>query len=157
MRARMRRQVTAVALVTAGAILLAGVGGGMAQAAESTDATTGSRSAVLLGDPTPEEQQRLREIAGVIWTPELAAGWNMNSDVADVLSQATGRILECSEAFALVPRPPGFVPGLGYLVGYWQNLRDYFRAVKKDRTYRACVVSTAAYYRSIIEMASAGI
>lgn len=81
----------------------------------------------------------------------------MNAEVAGVLSQATERILECSAAFALVPRPPGFVPGLGYLVQYWKNLRDYYLVVKQNRTYRACVVSTAAYYRSIIEMASQGI
>ncbi|MFH9011610.1 hypothetical protein ACH4C6_09560 [Streptomyces sp. NPDC017943] len=110
-----------------------------------------------LGDPTPEEQEKLRAVAGAIWSPELAAGWNMNAEVADILSTATGEILRCSEAFALVPRPPGFVPGLGYLVGYWQNLRDYFRAVYANRTYRACVVTAAASYRSPIEIASMGI
>ncbi|MET9152360.1 hypothetical protein [Streptomyces griseoflavus] len=114
-------------------------------------------SAGVLSDPTPEEQERLREVAGAIWTPQLAAGWNMNADVADVLSTATGEILRCSEAFSLVPRPPGFVPGLGYLVNYWKNLRDYFLAVKDNRSYRACVVTTAANYRSAIEMASMGI
>lgn len=110
-----------------------------------------------LADPTPEEQEQLREIAGAIWTPQLAAGWNMNSAVADVLSTATGEILRCSAAFSLVPRPPGFVPGLGYLVQYWKNLRDYFLAVKDNRSYRACVVATSANYRSAIEMASMGI
>lgn len=104
-------------------------------------------SAGVLSDPTPEEQERLREVAGAIWTPQLAAGWNMNADVADVLSTATGEILRCSEAFSLVPRPPGFVPGLGYLVNYWKNLRDYFLAVKDNRSYRACVVTTAANYQ----------
>ncbi|CAL9662546.1 MULTISPECIES: hypothetical protein [Streptomyces] len=111
----------------------------------------------VLSDPTPEEQEKLREVAGAIWNPELAAGWNMNADVAAVLSTATGEILRCSERFALVPRPPGFVPGLGYLVSYWKNLRDYFLAVKDNRTYRACVVTAAANYRSPIEMASMGI
>jgi hypothetical protein len=111
----------------------------------------------MLADPTAEEQEKLREVAGAIWSPELAAGWNMNAEVADILSTATGEILQCSQAFALVPRPPGFVPGLGYLVSYWQNLRDYFRAVHSNRTYRACVVTAAASYRSPIEIASMGI
>ncbi|MFI2433593.1 hypothetical protein [Streptomyces sp. NPDC018693] len=114
-------------------------------------------AAGALSDPTPQEQERLRELAGVIWTPELAAGWNMNSEVADVLSTVTGQILRCSERFSLVPRPPGFVPGLGYLVSHWKNLRDYFLAVKDNRTYRACVVTSAANHRSAIEMASLGI
>lgn len=61
----------------------------------------------------------------------------MNAEVAGVLSEAIKRILQCSEAFALVPRPPGFVPGLGYLLQYWKNLRDYFLVVKDNRTYRA--------------------
>ncbi|MGX2998805.1 hypothetical protein JNUCC64_31815 [Streptomyces sp. JNUCC 64] len=159
MRTRRTGWIPSVALLAAGATLAVGALGSAAQAADSrTAATAVTRvGAVQQSDPTPEEQQRLREIAGAIWTPELAAGWNMNAEVANVLSEATDRILRCSAAFALVPRPPGFVPGLGYLVQYWKNLRDYFLVVKTNRTYRACVVSTAAYYRSIIEMASAGI
>ncbi|MEU9190582.1 hypothetical protein AB0D14_39940 [Streptomyces sp. NPDC048484] len=64
-------------------------------------------------------------MAASIWNADLAAGWEMNSDVADVLSQATGQILQCSEVFALAPRPPGFLPGVGYLLSYWKNLKDY--------------------------------
>ncbi|MFE9661031.1 MULTISPECIES: hypothetical protein [unclassified Streptomyces] len=159
MRTRRSGWIATVALITSGATLAVGALASTAQAAESRPgATAGTRAEVAFqSDPTPEEQQRLREIAGAIWTPQLAAGWNMNAEVANVLSQATERILTCSAAFALVPRPPGFIPGLGYLVQYWKNLKDYFLAVKDNRTYRACVVSTAAYYRSIIEMASAGI
>ncbi|MBP2328500.1 hypothetical protein JOF56_008885 [Kibdelosporangium banguiense] len=108
-------------------------------------------------DPTPEEQEALRSVAAAIWTPELAAGWNMNNDVADVLSRATQAILRCSEAFALVPKPPGFIPGLSYLVKYARNLVDYFSAVRGNRTYRACVVTTALNYRTEIELASEGI
>jgi len=129
---------------------------GPAAAAAPTNAPATALS-IAMSDPMPEEQEQLRAIASAIWTPELAASWNMNAEVADVLSTATGEILKCSEAFALVPRPAGFVPGLGYLVNYWKNLRDYFLAVKSVRTYRACVVTAAANYRSPIEMASMGI
>ncbi|MER7048555.1 hypothetical protein [Streptomyces jumonjinensis] len=156
MKAQRPGLTAAVALIVAGATLTMGTLS-TAQAAEPRAAAPSPAAVSLLSDPTPEEQERLREIAGAIWTPQLAAGWNMNAEVADVLSQATERILACSEAFALVPRPPAFIPGLGYLVQYWKNLRDYYLVVKENRTYRACVVSTAAYYRSIIEMASAGI
>ncbi|MER6252111.1 hypothetical protein ABT224_12180 [Streptomyces sp. NPDC001584] len=150
-------RLSAVALIAAGALL--GVGAaGPAQAAGAVGGHLVTASApVAPSDPTPEEQERLREIAGSIWTPQLAAGWTMNADVADVLSEVTGGILKCSEAFALVPRPPGFVPGLGYLRQYWKQIRDYFLVVRENRTYRACVVSAAAHYRSIIEMASAGV
>ncbi|WBO62057.1 hypothetical protein [Streptomyces camelliae] len=145
--------------VTVTTVMIAAVAAGPAAVAASAPAPRAATpvAAGALNDPTPEEQEHLREVAGSIWTPELAAGWNMNSDVADVLSTATGEILKCSEAFALVPRPPGFLPGIGYLLSYWKNLRDYFLVVKDDRTYRACVVAAAANYRSQIEMASMGI
>ncbi|MEV5982589.1 hypothetical protein [Streptomyces sp. NPDC052114] len=149
-------RLSAVALVAAGTMTVVGAVG-TAQATEPTAARAAGTAVTIQSDPTPEEQERLREIAGSIWTPELAAGWNMNADVADVLSEVTGGILKCSEAFALVPRPPAFMPGLSYLRQYWKQIRDYFLVVKENRTYRACVVSAAAHYRSIIEMASAGI
>ncbi|MFD7898016.1 hypothetical protein ACFV0C_31565 [Streptomyces sp. NPDC059568] len=144
-----------MALAAAGAALaVVTVGAVPASAAPQAVEAPG---VVALSTPTPEEQEKLRAVAGAIWNDSLAAGWDMNSDVADVLSTATGEILRCSEAFALVPRPAGFIPGLGYLVNYWKNLRDYFLAVSQDRTYRACVNTTALNYRSAIEMASAGI
>ncbi|MGW2419631.1 hypothetical protein ACWC0C_10310 [Streptomyces sp. NPDC001709] len=152
-RARLRASVVATAVVTAT------VAAGPCAFAASGPQTRAAApvAAGSLTDPTADEQEHLRAVAGAIWTPELAAGWNMNSDVADVLSTATGEILKCSEAFALVPRPPGFLPGIGYLLGYWKNLRDYFLVVKDNRTYRACVVTAALNYRSQIEMASMGI
>src|SRR5690606_6500353 len=87
---RTRAALTTVA-VTAAAGLLAGVAGaGTAQAqpaaVEHPTAERAAPAATAEADPTPEEQQRLREIAGAIWTPQLAAGWNMNSEVEAVLS-----------------------------------------------------------------------
>ncbi|PVE11709.1 hypothetical protein [Streptomyces scopuliridis] len=150
-----------MALIAAGAVLSVGTAGAAQAAAGAPEAPVAraatSDSIAFSSDPTPEEQERLRQIAGAIWNDSLAAGWNMNSDVAAILSTATGEILKCSEAFALVPRPAGFIPGLGYLVNYWKNLRDYFLVVANDRTYGACVKATALNYRSAIEMASAGI
>ncbi|MGW0828659.1 hypothetical protein [Streptomyces sp. NPDC002845] len=150
------RHTVAVALAVSMTLGTAGAAGA-AQAAEPRHTAESINTLAIQSDPTPEEQARLREVAAAIWTPELAAGWNMNTDVAAVLSDATGQILRCSEAFALVPKPPGFVPGLGYLVSYWQQLKNYFLAVKDNRTYRACVVSAAANYRTAIELASMGI
>lgn len=155
MRQRLSRLTPALALLVAGATLAVGAAG-TAQAS-GVPAQRPAAVGVFNDDPTPQQQEDLRQVAGAIWDDSLAAGWNMNSDVSDVLSQATGEILKCSAAFALVPRPPGFVPGLGYLVSYWKNLRDYFLVVSKNRTYGACVKATALNYRSAIEMASAGI
>ncbi|MEU3949652.1 hypothetical protein [Streptomyces sp. NPDC029526] len=158
---RARAALTAVAVTAAAGLLAGTAGAATAQAQSATVERAATERAVPAAapetDPTPEEQQRLREIAGAIWSPQLAAGWNMNSEVEAVLSTATGEILKCSEAFALVPRPPAFFPGPSYLRQYWKQIRDYFLVVKDNRTYRVCVVATAANYRSAIEMASMGI
>jgi hypothetical protein len=158
-KGRIMRRGTRAAALWVTVVVAAAVLAPSASAADgpSSPSAHSAVAAGALSDPTPEEQERLREVAGAIWTPELAAGWNMNTDVANVLSTATGEILRCSEAFALVPRPPGFVPGVGYLLSYWQNIRDYFRAVRTSRTYRACVVTAAANHRTPIELASMGI
>ncbi|MFE0730282.1 hypothetical protein ACFW2X_18930 [Streptomyces antibioticus] len=158
-RTRRNRCTTTVALVVSAALGTAGAVSAMgaAQAAEARQAAAPVSVLTIQSDPTPEEQAQLREVAAAIWNPELAAGWNMNTDVAAVLSDATGEILRCSQAFALVPKPPGFVPGIGYLVSYAQQLKNYFLAVRDNRTYRACVVTAAANYRSAVEMASMGI
>ncbi|QCX74106.1 hypothetical protein C9F11_02015 [Streptomyces sp. YIM 121038] len=156
------RLVPAVAALVVGGLLATGTAS-VASAADTTaahGATTAAGPAteqrVPLGSLPPEEQEQLRQIAAAIW-PDQAAGWDMNTDVADVLSQATGEILRCSEAFALVPRPPAFLPGLSYLRNYWKQLRDYFLVVKENRTYRICVVNVARNYRTAMEMASMGI
>ncbi|QIQ02158.1 hypothetical protein [Streptomyces liangshanensis] len=157
MKAERSRSVSAIALVAVLATLTVGTA---ATAQAQSSAPGPAATAVAFGaesEPTPEEQARLREVAGAIWTPELAAGWNMNSDVEAVLSTVTGEILECSRAFALVPRPPAFFPGPSYLRQYWKQVKDYFLVVRDNRTYRACVVTGAANYRSAIEMASEGI
>lgn len=111
--------------------------------------------------PTQEQQDAMRVVAGNIWTPSLAAGWEMNNDVAVVLGTATQEIYKCSEAFALVPKPvPLPILTFGALVLYFAkyslNVVNYFKALLQHRTYRACVVTAAANYRTPMELASMG-
>ncbi|KUF14868.1 hypothetical protein [Streptomyces silvensis] len=168
-RAQRTRLIPAVAVLTAGGLFAAGTAGTAHAATTDRTGTTATTAhaatvaqvenaapAVAFGTLPPEEQEQLRQIAAAIW-PDQAAGWDMNTDVADVLSRATGEILRCSEAFALVPRPPGFLPGLGYLRAYWKQLRDYFLVVKENRTYRVCVVNAARNHRTAMELASMGV
>ncbi|MEU7168587.1 hypothetical protein AB0A70_28740 [Streptomyces morookaense] len=150
-----QRLLSATATALACVVLTAG-GTGAAQAATAAPAHTAASAVAPADDPTPDEQAQLRVVAAAIWNQQLADGWNMNNDVADVLSQATGAILKCSEAFALVPKPPGFIPGLSYLAKYALQLRNYFQAVQGNRTYRTCVVAASADYRTAIELASMG-
>ena len=108
-------------------------------------------------DLSSSDQDSLRVVAAAIWGQDLANGWDMNSAVADVLSSATQAILDCSQAFSLVPRPPGWVPGVAYLVKYALNLRDYFLVLTTNRTYQACVSGAALNYRSAMDIASLGL
>ncbi|MEV5505331.1 hypothetical protein [Streptomyces orinoci] len=146
------RALTMTAALTAGVTLAAGP---VAAAAASPSTVAGV--AAPADDPAPDEQAALRQVATAIWGADLANGWEMNSAVADVLSQATHEILRCSEAFSLVPKPPGWLPGPLYLVKYAKNLYDYFNAVKGSRTYRTCVVGVAYDYRTQMDMASQGL
>ncbi|MFI9723264.1 hypothetical protein ACIHFE_27015 [Streptomyces sp. NPDC052396] len=148
--------LSATTLLVAAATLAAGTMG-TAQASPSASPSAVVRAMAPADDPTPDEQAALRQVATAIWGADLANGWDMNSAVADVLSQATHEILRCSEAFSAVPRPAGWVPGLGYLVKYAKNLYDYFQAVKGNRTYRTCVVGVAYDYRTQMDMASQGL
>jgi hypothetical protein len=129
---------------------------GLAQASEPIRVQV-APTYVVFDQPSPSDQDQMRIVAAAIWGQDLANGWDMNADVANVLSDATNAILNCSAAFSLVPKPPGWVPGLLYLVKYALNLRNYFLAVSGSRTYAACVSGTALNFRSAIEIASAGV
>jgi len=149
-----RRIVTVAAAVALAATTMVGEVG-VAQASQPARAGVVSSQAVL-DEPSSAEQAQLRIVAAAIWDQNLADGWDMNSDVADVLSSATHAILICSEAFSLVPKPAGWVPGLAYLVKYAVNLKDYFQAVSGSRIYKTCVSGAAYNYRSPMDIASSG-
>ncbi|MFD2415575.1 hypothetical protein [Amycolatopsis pigmentata] len=152
----MRRIVVVIAATVALTVTAAVGEAGLAQASQPAGARVAS-SAGVLDEPSPSDQDQLRIVAAAIWGQDLANGWDMNTDVANVLSDATHAILTCSAAFSLVPKPPGWVPGITYLVKYALNLRNYFLAVSGNRTYAACVSGTALNYRSAMEIASAGV
>ncbi|UKR54203.1 hypothetical protein K4A87_14495 [Xanthomonas fragariae] len=99
----------------------------------------------------------MRKVAAAIWDPSIAAGWDMNAEVGDMLGTATKEIMDCSAAFSLVPRPVGWIPGWGYVAKTALQITAYLAGLTKDRVYRTCVPATALNWRSRIEMASAGI
>ncbi|HYO53299.1 hypothetical protein [Archangium sp.] len=110
-----------------------------------------------LTTPSPEDEVELRKVAASIWSASLAASWNMNAEVGDILGTVTHEIMECSAAFSLVPKPVGWVPGWAYVAMTAQPIVAYVTGVAQDRQYKACVNSAALNWRSAIEMASQGI
>ncbi|MDC0710279.1 hypothetical protein POL68_17515 [Stigmatella sp. ncwal1] len=107
--------------------------------------------------PSPHDQGELRKVAASIWNGSLAASWDMNADVGDILGTVTHEIMECSAAFNLVPKPVGWVPGWSYVAKSALSIVAYVTGVSTNRQYKACVNTAALNWRSAIEMASAGI
>ncbi len=114
-------------------------------------------AAIAANSPTPEDQEQMRKVAAAIWGDALAAGWDMNAEVGDILGTVTKEIMDCSKAFNLVPRPVGWIPGWGYVAKTAIQITAYLIGVTKDRVYKTCVSTAALNWRSRIEMASAGI
>ena len=157
----MKRRLSRIAISTLTVLTFTGAtvlgAAGSAMAANSTTTTRAVAGFRILDDPSPSDQDSLRQIAAAIWGQDLANGWDMNSDVGDVLSQATQATYTCSAAFSLVPKPPGWQPGWAYLVMYVRNIVNYFRAVNGSITYQSCISGAALNFRSAIEIASAGV
>lgn len=117
----------------------------------------GSEIQPLSGAPTADEQVEMRKVANAIWGESIAGGWDMNADVGDILGNATKEIMDCSEAFSLVPKPLGWVPGWSYVAKTSLQIVNYITGVSASRVYSICVGTTARNWRSAIELASIGI
>lgn len=117
------------------------------------------QSKIQVQAATVNDQQSARTIATNIWGASIANSWDYNADVGVVLSQAVSAINTCSANFSLVPKPPGYgaAPGLSYIGQYFAKILAYITGVKQSPTYKACIVTVAANYRTAMEMASLGI
>lgn len=100
------------------------------------------------------EKQAVRAVIESIWSRHDAESWDINPMLVTVLSEVTKNILSCSKGMSLVPRPPAFQPGLGWLVSYHRNIVDYFRVVRGSMRYSACITATAGAWKSQMELAS---
>lgn len=114
-------------------------------------------NAIASGTPSIEEQEQLRLVAASVWSGYLADGWNMNSEVGDILGTVTKEIMDCSAAFSLIPKPVGWVPGWSYVAKNALQITNYISGVSGNNQYKVCVNAAALNWRSAIEMASAGI
>ena len=122
-------------------------------------ATPSIQSKIQVQAATASDQEAAQTIATNIWGASIANSWDYNAEVGVVLSQAVEAINTCSANFSLVPKPPGYgaAPGLSYIGKYFANILAYITGVKQSPTYKACIVTVAANYRTAMEMASLGI
>lgn len=108
---------------------------------------------------TPQEREDMRTLAAGIWNQSIADSLDMNDEVIEVISKAAGEALQCSIAFALVPMPMGFPPPkltLWLLLNLGSILLR-LNGVRQHQTFKACIVTAAANWRTPLELASQGI
>ncbi|ALR03057.1 hypothetical protein ADT28_03515 [Xylella fastidiosa] len=118
----------------------------------------------MSNEPSPQEQETLRQVAASIWHPWIVNYWDMNAAVGNILATVTGEILKCSIAYSFVPQQilnPFTKPQLQHA---WKLVRKYFNQIirenykiSQNQRYQSCIYVAAANWRSPIEMASAGI
>ncbi|AAF84057.1 hypothetical protein XFUD_05285 [Xylella fastidiosa] len=118
----------------------------------------------MSNEPSPQEQETLRQVAASIWQPWIVNYWDMNAAVGNILATVTGEILKCSIAYSFVPQQilnPFTKP---QLKDAWRLVKAYFKQIihenykiSQNQRYQSCIYVAAANWRSPIEMASAGI
>ncbi|AAO28389.1 hypothetical protein D1605_002815 [Xylella fastidiosa subsp. fastidiosa] len=118
----------------------------------------------MSNEPSPEEQDKLRQLAATIWQPWIVNYWDMNATVGNILATVTGEILKCSIAYSFVPQQilnPFLKP---LWKDRWKLVVQYFAQIiwenykiSQNQRYQSCIYVAAANWRSPIEMASAGI
>lgn len=108
---------------------------------------------------TPQEREDMRTLAAGIWTQSIADTLDMNDEVIDVISKAAGEALQCSLAYALVPMPMGFPPAnlTVWLLLNAASVLLRLNGVRQHQTFRPCIVTAAANWRTPLELASQGI
>jgi hypothetical protein len=98
---------------------------------------------------TAQEESHVRDVLKFFY-PELSPVQTINSELADLAALMLKEALEGSKAMDLVPRPPGFMPGIGWLIS--QGVQTFWRMQGKKGFTRPYVYKwrerTAATTRS---------
>jgi hypothetical protein len=79
----------------------------------------------------------------------------VTDDVKAVAAKMLWAAIEKSKALDFVPRPPGTVPGISWFVS--QAVQIFWRKMGKQKIYEMARAAVALQYRSIYEMALAGV
>ncbi|ALR07784.1 hypothetical protein XFHB_09395 [Xylella fastidiosa] len=120
----------------------------------------------MSNEPSPQEQEKLRQVAASIWHPWIVNYWDMNAAVGNILATVTGEILKCSRAYGLIIRtyelisdlnPLNPFPGKINIIEYFYDVIKDMQAISRNKNYKVCINVAAVNWRSPIEMASAGI
>lgn len=103
--------------------------------------------------------KQARLVAESIWGKSTVQNWNMNDELLDVIGTAVNEIQKCSFRYSFVPKPLAYGSSGGYLyfIKYGAQVLKYHSGISKNKIYSVCITKAASQYRSMAEMASAGL
>jgi hypothetical protein len=100
---------------------------------------------------TPQEQDHVRDVLKFFYPDNLPPFQIITPDLADLAAEMLKEALEGSKAMDLVPRPPGFMPGVGWLVS--QAVQMFWRTHGRTRIYESVRRAVALEHRTDFELA----
>jgi hypothetical protein len=103
---------------------------------------------------TREEEQHVREVLAFFFRDEQAP-LAITPELATLAAEMLDAAWRASDAIDLLPRPPGFVPGAGWLVS--QAVQIVWRKTGKQRIYEMVRKDLAWSRRSEYRMALQGL
>ncbi|HHW4679040.1 MAG TPA: hypothetical protein ACQGQH_06220 [Xylella sp.] len=118
----------------------------------------------MSNEPSPQEQDKLRQVATSIWHPWIVSNWEMKAAVGNILATVTREIFKCSIRITVIQAiyetviPPN-ARAIDWIVvaNFFNTLKNAIVEISQNRRYASCINSAAVNWRSPIEMASAGI
>ncbi|WP_233337698.1 hypothetical protein ACN3VN_08245 [Xylella fastidiosa] len=119
----------------------------------------------MSNEPSPEEQDKLRQVAASIWQPWIVNYWDMNAAVGNILATVTGEILKCSKQYVKIAVLYELLNPVKKPKNPWKLVYKYYKELirendkisQQNQRYQTCIYAAAVNWRSPVEMASAGI
>lgn len=103
---------------------------------------------------SPQEEQHVKDVLRFFY-PDQTPPPTISDEVANLAAEMLDEAARGSKAMDLVPRPPGFRPGVGWLLS--QAVQMAWRRAGRQQIYEAVRCTVALKFRSRYEMAKLGI
>ena len=102
---------------------------------------------------TTEEQQHVRDVLVFFYPDSPPQG--ITDELGELAAKMLYEALKASKALDFIPQPPGFKPGLFWLIS--SAVRIAWKQVGKQKIYEMARVTVARNFKSAYEIAKAGV
>jgi hypothetical protein len=103
---------------------------------------------------SPQDEKHVRDVL-LFFYPDDPPPTTISDQLGNLAAEMLDAALQGSKAMDLLPRPPGFVPGVGWLVS--QAVQITWRSVGKTRIYETVRRTVALKKKSEYHMAKLGV